>query len=129
MDFSTLDTKKAAEKGAFLHLQHPALGHLLWDGEGDSRKPVGVYVRGMESKTVQDTLKRLQSDKLRGDDDGDDLAFVASLVIGFSGADRDGRPLTAEDARWFFGLSVGFVEQVVAFAKDRASFFKPAATA
>jgi hypothetical protein len=129
MDFAALDTKKAAEKGAFLHLKHPALGNLLWDGEGDDRKPIGVYVRGMESRTVQDTLKRIEADRLKGESDGDDLSFVASLIIGFTGAERDGKPLTAEDAKWFFGLSVGFVEQVVSFAKDRASFFRPAATA
>ena len=128
MDFSALDTKKAAEKGAFLHLKHPALGHLLWDGD-DKTRPIGVFVRGMESRTVQDTLKRLQADKMKGDDAGDDLDFVASLIISFTGAERDGVPMTADDAKWFFGLSVGFVEQVVTFAKDRASFFRQAATA
>jgi len=124
MDFATLDTKTPAEAGAFLHLRHPALGHLLYDGE----KPVGLMVRGTESKTAQDRLKAVQRDRMKGDKEGDGLAFVCSLVIGFQGVERDGKAVDATDAnvRWFFGLSDGFVEQVVTFASDRASFFKPA---
>lgn len=135
MDFSALNTKAAAEKGAFLHLKHPALKTLLWDGEGKDRQAVGVTLRGMESKTVQDRLKRLQKDRMtdgKPADPEDGLDFVVSLVIGFTGCDRDGVPLDAkneDDVRWFFGLSDGLVEQVIEFARERANFFKDAATA
>jgi hypothetical protein len=122
MDFATLDTKSAAEKGAFLHLRHPVYGHPLMDGE----TAVGVTVRGTESKVVQDRLKSSAKARLDGDADQSALDFVCALVIEFHGVERDGETLTADDAAWFFGLSDSFVEQVIEFAKDRASFFKVA---
>lgn len=128
MDFSALNTKVPAEKGAFLHLKHPALGTLLWDGEGADRKKVGVYVRGIESKTVQDRIKRTQKEKLDGVDGAEEAgrAFAVSLIVSFDGVERDGKPLPATDEgiQWFFDQSDGFVEQVLKFAQDRASFFK-----
>lgn len=132
MDFAALNTKAAAEKGAFLHLRHPATKALLWDGEGATRIAVGVTVRGTESKTVQAVLKRLQKDRMDAGDADDGLAYVVALVMGFTGIHRDGVLLcdaTDNDARWFFGLSDGFIEQVTEFARDGASFFKPATTA
>jgi hypothetical protein len=135
MDFSALNTKAAAEKGAFLHLKHPAFKTPLWDGEGKDRTAVGVTLRGLESKTVQDRVKRLQKERMADGsptDAGDGLDFVVSLVIGFTGCDREGVPLdgkSEDDVRWFFGLSDGLVEQVIEFARERANFFKDAVTA
>lgn len=126
MDFSTLDTKTPAERGAFLHLRHPVTGEHLHD---DSGKPIGMMVRGLESKTAQDHLKRLEKSRLKGAS-AEDTGFgvVSSLVIGFVGVDRAGVPLTisGDDLQWFFGLSDSFVDQVMAFARDRSSFFAPA---
>lgn len=131
MEFSTMNTKTQAEKGAFLHLKHPALDYLLWDGEGDKKKKVGVMVRGTESKTVQDRLKAVNKERLTNPDDDSKagLDFVVSLVFELIGIDRDGKPAasTDENIRWFFQLSDGFVEQVLEFAKKRASFFSSTA--
>lgn len=126
MDFSTLDTKTPAERGAFLHLRHPATGELLYDA---SKKPIGMMVRGLESKTAQDHIKRLEKSRMKGastEDTG--FGVVSSLVMGFVGVDRAGAPLTidTDDLHWFFGLSDNFVDQVMSFARDRASFFTPA---
>ena len=130
MDFGSLNTKIGAEKGAFMQLKHPAFGTLLWDGEGKDRVPVGINVRGTESKTVQDRLKELQQDKMskksKIDTERAGMEFACSLVIDWTGIDRDGSPVPAtdENIKWFFGLSDSFVEQVLDFAQDRASFFK-----
>jgi len=139
MDFATLDTKTSAEKGARLHLRHPAIQHLLYTGDGcdidgqwinkkKKGEAVGVVVRGTESKSVQDRLKILQKQKVKGEDEiGEEsaLEFVCSLVIGFFGLERDGKPIEANDdnKRLFFEMSDGLVEQVVDFSKERANFF------
>lgn len=73
MDFTKLDTKKPAERGAFLHLKHPAMGHLLydtedpmspWDGISDEPEKVGVTVRGTESETVKDEARALAKQRM-----------------------------------------------------------------
>jgi hypothetical protein len=76
MDLTSLNTKDAAEDGAELHFTHPAMGHLMYSGEGadlitgaivDAEKPhvpiMGI-VRGLESKTVRDMLKASAKSKL-----------------------------------------------------------------
>ncbi len=123
MDFSKLNTKEGAEQGAFLHLMHPATGLPLQDESGT---PIGLMVRGTESKTVQDRLRGLQKAQVKGaaaEETG--LDFVCSLVISFVGVEQEGRPLQPvdKDLRWFFSLSDSFVEQVIEFAKDRSNFF------
>lgn len=73
MDFTQLDTKKAAERGAFLHLKHPALGHLLyatetplepWNGVGEEPEKIGVTVRGTESETVKGEARDLAKQRM-----------------------------------------------------------------
>lgn len=134
MDISTLNTKAPAEKGAFLHLKHPATKALLWNGKGDDRTAIGVTVRGSESKAVRDFVKQMQKDALEnpGQTKDDDLAYMVVLVMGFTGLERNGVPLDGDnddDVRYFFNMSDGFVEQVSEFSRNRASFFKAAATA
>jgi hypothetical protein len=145
MDFARLNTKTAAAKGAELHLRHPVLGHLLysgdgcdengaWDGTGEPAKVV-VYVRGMESKPVQDELRRLRvarvKDKRDADMEESGLALVCALVIGFGGLTKDGNPMepTEENKRAFFAQSDDLVEQVSTFAQDKANFFATGSTA
>jgi hypothetical protein len=121
LDFSKLNTRAAADEGAFLHLRHPVTNAFLYTEKGDA---VGCMVRGTEGATVQkmvaDLMKRPKLDDVqRG------LALVSSLVISFVNVQYDGRALTDSqaDKELFFGLSESFVEQVLEFAKDRANFF------
>jgi hypothetical protein len=122
MDFSALDTRGAAEVGAFLHLRNPWTGELLYNAKGEKS---GVMVRGTESNTVQKTLQQLAKNLKQGDDTQRGFAFVSSLVFEFVNVEYKGRALenTEADKKLFFGLSDGFVEQVVEFAKERGSFF------
>lgn len=138
MDFSTLNTKSGASKGAFLHLKHPALGHKLYTGEGadqdgmltDKAKasPVGCHVMGLESERVRERAKAIQKMRLEGDDEENGLEFICSLVTEIVGFEKDGKPMqtTEENKRAVFQQSDGLVEQVLNFAKDRANFFKRA---
>lgn len=136
MDLTKLNTKAGAEKGADLHLRHPAMGHLVytgkgvdeygdWDGTGPAT-PVCVTLRGTESRSVQDRIKALQKQKLKNvDDEESGLDFVCSLVIGFKGLTLDGKPMeaTPDNIRAFFMQSDSLVEQVLDFVKDKTHFF------
>ena len=47
MDFSTLDTRKKSNTGAFLHLKHPGTGKPLIDPSNN--EPVGLFLLGRDS--------------------------------------------------------------------------------
>lgn len=132
MDFSALNTKIPAEKGAWLHLRHPATGAFLYDGHGESALPCRVFVRGLESKTVQARAKNIRKNTVEGQENEDGLEFVSALIIDFENVERSaGVPLTGSDAdvRWFLVQSDSFVEQVMDFAKKRSNFFEKASNA
>jgi hypothetical protein len=142
MELTRLETKTGASKGAFLHLKHPALGHLMYTGpdadsdgrrDGKNVEKVGCHVLGLESERVRERAKAIQGKKLKGDDDAEEagIAFVSSLVVSFKGLTKDGKPLEATDEskREFFAQSDSLVEQVMEFAQDRANFFGVSATA
>lgn len=148
MDFSTLNTKTGANKGAFLHLKHPALGHKLYSGDGaddlghridpETAEAVGVFVIGLESEVARERARQIQKARMKGgaDDDDDDadergMDFVCGLVTAFTGIeDSDGNPLNASDEakREFFRQSDNLIEQVMAFAQERSNFFKVASS-
>lgn len=138
MKLTKLETKTGAAKGAFLHLKHPALGHKLYTGEGaddlgrlldkDTATPVGVHVMGPESERVREQMKAINSKKMKGDDETDEIgiAYLCALITGFSGLEgEDGKPLTSSDAdkRAFLEQSDGLAEQIMEFALDRGNFF------
>ena len=147
MDISALDTKGAAERGASLHLKHPALGHLLYSGEGadprtgklvDKDKPheaCCAVIRGIESTTVRKAMRAQEKAALAGGDPTEELEekgleYVCLLVIDFTGLTDGGKPLKATDAnkRKFFAQSDDLVLQVLDFAKERANFFNSGST-
>lgn len=138
MDFNKLNTVDGADKGAWLHLKHPALGHLLYTGEGaddDGRlvkkgqaKPVRVFVQGMESEAVQNIVREYQKKNLSSESDKEEEGFVigCALVTDFDGINKDGEPMTAtkENKIAFFKQSGALVEQVTKFAANRANFYE-----
>lgn len=144
MEFSTLDTITGAEKGAFLHLKHPALGHKMYTGKGanpdgtkvDGAKDVqkvGVTVLGRDAETVKGMAEKLAD--LRGNPDSDpeevkkaSKDFVCAMVVEFHGLTKDSKPMqpTNENKRVFFDQSDDLVEQVIRFAMNRANFWSAA---
>lgn len=137
MDFTTLDTKQDAEKGALLHFKHPQNGHLLYTGEGadsfgrlaDKNKPheaVTAIVRGMESQAAQDVSVAAQKRIMAGEDgEGHEYDLAIALVAEINGVERDGKPIKADrdGLMWFYGRSEGFAVQVMQFAGKSANFF------
>jgi len=159
MELKALNTKDAAEAGAELHFTHPAMGHLMYSGGGadpitgelvkadkNAAAIIGI-IRGLESKTVRDTIKAAAKSKLTSrngkskqpdhiptdaevdrevadaEKGGMDLACV--LLADIKGLTLDGKPMepTEENKRTFFDQSDALMMQVLDFAKDNANFF------
>jgi hypothetical protein len=138
MDFSTLNTREAAENGAYLHWRHPITGTLLYTDKG---APSRALMRGSESMTLQKEHRKIVKARAKAsanDDDGKiaeareideegkrGLAFVSAYVIRFENCFDGDRALTdtQADKEWFFGLSDSFVEQALDFVRKRESFF------
>jgi hypothetical protein len=122
MDFSKLNTREAAEKGAFLHWRHPVTNELLYTPKGE---PCRAFMRGAESPTVlKEQRASLKGPKIE-DDAKRGLAYISPILVYFENVFDGDRQLTdtQEDKEWFFRLSESFVEQALAFVRDRANFF------
>lgn len=138
MEIGHLNTKRGATEGAFLHLRHPAMKHLLYSGEGaddfgrlvdrDKAIKAGCVVFGAEAEYVQDQVARIQKARDKGDEHAAKeraLKFVCSLVKEFVGLTINGQPLgnSEKEKREFFQQSDNLIVQVTDFAKDEANFF------
>lgn len=124
MDFGQFNTKAGAEEGRFLHLRHVGTGELVWEG----KEPVGVTVRGVESKTVQEAVAANNRAAMRDSGDEKDAALLKAVILSFHHIERDGKPLTtsAEDLRWFCDQSSAINQQILQFASRPGNFLPPA---
>ena len=139
MDFQQFNAKVGADDGRVLHLPHIQTGEPLWhidksDPDNIITEPVGITVRGIESKTVLAALASRNRKNIgvaiSANDQADDQdaaaakAVAKAIVIEFHHIERDGRPLTTseEDIEWFFNLSASFVKEVRHFAADAGNF-------
>lgn len=138
MDFSTFDSRAAAELGRELHIKHPATGEPIYDGD----KPCVVIVRGTESRKAQAALSKVRKAKMDGEEENLSAATIEDmhaklvetakpLVVGFKNINRGDEPAKApKDVDWFLNLQLingiegeqSFVEQIVAFATKRSNF-------
>ena len=137
MDFTSFDSRAAAEKGRDLHLAHPATGEPIFDGDN----PCIVVIRGTESREAQAQLAKLRKIKVSEDEKADEASLedmhqrlvetAVPLVIGFKNINRGDKPATAPaDVEWFLNLQLingvegerSFVEQVVNYATKRSNF-------
>lgn len=140
MDFSTFDTKSAADQGATLHFTHPVLGHYLYDGPGagpdgslvDASKkhtPVTAVVRGYHAPKVQGLIDRTNRSRMERQSEAEQKAFAAklidTLIVSWEGITRDGKPLecTAENKAWLTETNHEIFKQIDEFAKDQGNFF------
>ncbi|MGR3574011.1 MAG: hypothetical protein ACU0CF_04650 [Sagittula sp.] len=141
MDFEKLDTKPIAEHGAEMHVSHPALGHLLYEGEGadpktgrliDKSKPhekVTITVRGYHAPSVQSAAKRSQAKAMNklseaeSEKMGHDL--IDALIVDWSNVSKAGEPLACTRANkiWLAEVNHDLFNQINEFAQDQANFF------
>lgn len=144
MDFSTFDTKDAADAGAMLHFVHPILGHLLYDGPGadaqgrlvdkaQDHRPVTATVRGYHAPTVQAAMRSRDRARMERQTEADiertGRKLIDALIVDWQGITRDGKslPCTAENKAWLTDTNHAIFAQIDEFAKDQANFFAPAA--
>lgn len=126
MDFTKFNTKEAAEQGRFLHLRHFRTGEFLYDEVDGKQERVGITLRGLESKTVQDAVKEYRRRAMAGEiaPDREETAIAQAVVIEFHNIHRGDDLLTtsADDIKWFFDQSSEFVQAVVDFARTTGNF-------
>lgn len=152
MDFNVFNSVAAAEKGAALHLKHPATLELLYDNPKGptvaNDKPCVVMVLGAEAPSVraasraiqkaratskpEDAKEGAEGDKLVSlDEIHDQMAeTLAGRVTGFKNLRNGERPATKKDVDWFFSLNrlnaqegeKSFVEQVGDFSSKRGNY-------
>lgn len=131
MKFGQFDTKQAGSEGRLWHLRHLGTKQFLFEeiqvpGGGVKQEPVGVLLRSIASKEVQEAVleNKRKTAKGEGGEDGN-LAVAKALVVGFQHVhDQDGRLLTnsKEDLDWFFGLDQTFIQGALAFASEPGNF-------
>ena len=79
---------------------------------------------GFEASGLKEQRASLKGPKIE-DDAKRGLAYITPFLVYFENCFEGDRPLTdtQEDKEWFFRLSESFVEQALAFVRDRANFF------
>lgn len=135
MDFSSaeMDMVAASDKGAECHIEHPFTGELLYDGEGDNRKPVTIRVLGQDSRefrkavaAMNDRLSRKKSAMSIDEAETRSIQLISSLVTGWHGIEWDGKPLecTPDNVQMFLRKFPPIRAQLDQFVSTRANFYK-----
>lgn len=130
MDFSTFDTRKAAETGREVQIRDQQTGDPIFHGD----KPCCFIVRGLSSRSYQAAIKAEHAARMKSprgakasedakmiSDIHDDLVKSASrLIVGFVAVQRMGeegklRDLTTtdEDIKWFLDLNFLSMEHLL----------------
>ena len=136
MDLSQLDTKKAADEGAFLQLRHPVTNELLVDKDDDN-KPIGLTLLGSDSEAYRSSSlfrsnRRLKEAMKKGDKanlsvesiDNDKLDCLAACTIKFHQIAVDGkqRQCSADEAKKLYTRFTWIREQAEQFIDDRGNY-------
>ena len=138
MNLSAFNTKKFAEEGQFMQLEHPTEGHLLFDAKD---KPIGITLKGKDSATYRklaaDIMRKLKAKgkKKEAAFSLDDIEFenaemLAALTVGFTGIidvieDKEVKLQVSYEAALSLYVKYPVIfEQVQRFIDDRANFIK-----
>lgn len=102
MDLTKFDVKRAADKGAFLHLKNPFTDEPMFCEDG--KTPFGLTVLGRDAKVLQDIVSACRKLLADGEIDETELGIrtTAAAIIGWSDEmEIEGEPFpyNAENAR------------------------------
>lgn len=131
MDFSKIDVTAAADKGALMHVEHPATREPLYDKAG---KPITMLLAGQDSRLWKSEQAKI-SEKYAGRKkynaaslQRDSIELLASVTLQWNGIEWEGKPLECnrENARMLYAERAWVMEQVDAFVAERANFFTSA---
>ncbi len=132
MDLSILNTKKKANTGAFLHLNHPATGMPIYDND-DETKPVGIYLMGKDSdlfaKTKHKNLNSILNAKKKSETktsesiEQESITLLADMTTGWQNMSYGGNTEFSHEAMCSVYSDLTWVrEQAEAFVNERANF-------
>lgn len=131
MKFGQFSVTKAGSEGRFMHLRHLGTGQYLFETvdagtEKERKEPVGIWLRSVESKEVQEAVLTRRRNAAAGKPGADDdLTVAKALVVKFQHVQHDdGHELqpTKEDIDWFFELGKSFINQCLTFASEPGNF-------
>lgn len=133
MDITKFDVKAAADRGAELHLLHPATDEPLY---GDDGKPVTIRLLGKDSREYRAALGEVaekQVGKKRttlAAAEAGGIELNARATAGWHNIGNKEGPIkfSVDAARELYHDSPWIKEQVDKFVDDRANFLKFAAT-
>lgn len=122
MDLSTLDLRKAADKGATMTLRHPVT---------DEDTDIKITVLGSDSVTFRSAVSRLEREfggkKKRptiAEQERRTVDLLVAVTTGWENIDWDGKPLafSADNAQMLYTERHWIREQVDAFMSDRGNY-------
>lgn len=130
MDLSQINLEESAEKGAFLHLEHPVTGEKLYT-EDEAKKPIGFDVVGTDSSRYRRKISDLANRKMgkrqkqttleKAEQEGAEL--LAACILKCHNVTLNGEPVKPDGVENLL-LSQRWVrEQVDEFVGDRRNFF------
>ena len=135
MDLSALDTSKAAEQGAKLHLRHPTEDYPITDNGKKDGQPVTITLIGADSETFRRFSQSQMDRRLKAaskrqytsaaaEEDATDL--LVACTVGWGNIELDGKdlPFSKENAKLLYDRLPWVKEQVGAFIGERANFLK-----
>jgi len=129
MDFSTIDLKKASDKGAACHLKHPVHGTLLYTEDG---KKITITVLGRDSSAFRNAIaemnEREAGPSTMDTNDANAVELLSAVTTGWDNITWGDKPLefTPENVRMFLTKFPPIRAQLDAFIAKRANFFADA---
>lgn len=128
MDLSTINLEQSAEKGAFLHLEHPVTGEKLYT---EDEKPIGFDVVGTDSSRYRRKISELANRKMgkrqkqvtleKAEQEGAEL--LSACIIKCHNVVIDGEQVKPEALENMLVKHRWIREQVDEFVGDRRNFF------
>lgn len=128
-ELTKLDTRKKANEGQFMQLKHPGTGAKLVDP--DTKKPVGLYLKGRDSDEferlnheknnarIKGTAEEASSESIRQNN----IELIAALTTGWEGLGFNGDPeFSRENILGVYKSLPWVYEQANLWADDRANF-------
>lgn len=128
MDLSQINLEESAEKGAFLHLEHPVTGEKLYTDDG---KEVGFDVVGSDSSRFRRKFSELanrhmgkrqkQTTLEKNEQEGAEL--LSACVIKCHNVTLNGEAVTTSNVEHLLMSQRWVREQLDEFVGDRRNFF------
>jgi len=125
---SVFDLESSADKGAFLHLEHPVTGEKLYTEDG---KAIGMDAVGVDSTQYRRKLSTIANRKMGKrqknptleKSEQESAEILSACVIKCHNMKFDGEDVTPKNVEQFLLKYRAIKEQLDEFVGDRRNFF------